>query len=347
MREQQRRAAEASMIEWLSHSGELGKAPAKIECTKEFDLHDLHYYVFRFKAKMLGEWMLGVCGGYEGDELDHCGHVFSQMEKYNDRTAIEDAAAIVESIRAYWMERARQQEEFERKFRANVEFRMQKEIPAQEIADQFVKTQSRYFLTVGEVDCPSGRIVVSDPLAYLPDSDFILVLEKKIPAGRYPVEVSICRNDEIGLRMCTAKLKVKDTEAVSYERAAGLEADQKGKDLEGFPVDAGMMSFCDEQTAREYRDFLLKWHSKNPEGNHYDDYFAAFFARSYEALPAYQREGGDFIEWQNPDTGNRMVMIASGLGDGFYSAYYGYDSAGEICQIIVPMVNPSLFSTGE
>ena len=54
MREQQRRAAEASMIEWLSHSGELGKAPAKIECTKEFDLHDLHYYVFRFKAKMLG-----------------------------------------------------------------------------------------------------------------------------------------------------------------------------------------------------------------------------------------------------------------------------------------------------
>ena len=42
-----------------------------------------------------------------------------------------------------------------------------------------------------------------------------------------------------------------------------------------------------------------------------------------------------------------MVMIASGLGDGFYSAYYGYDSAGEICQIIVPMVNPSLFSTGE
>ena len=56
------------------------------------DLHDLHYYVFRFKAKMLGEWMLGVCGGYEGDELDHCGHVFSQMEKYNDRTAIEDAA---------------------------------------------------------------------------------------------------------------------------------------------------------------------------------------------------------------------------------------------------------------
>ena len=75
---------------------------------------------------------------------------------------------------------------------------------------------------------------MSDPLAYLPDSDFILVLEKNIPAGRYPVEVSICRNDEIGLRMCTAKLKVKDTEAVSYERAAGLEADTQRSTVRDF-----------------------------------------------------------------------------------------------------------------
>lgn len=56
-----------------------------------------------------------------------------------------------------------------------------------------------------------------------------------------------------------------------------------------------------------------------------------------------QREGGDFIEWTNPDTGNRIVMVASGLGDGFYSVYYGYDASGEICQIIVPMLNPDLF----
>ena len=81
------------------------------------------------------------------------------------------------------------------------------------------------------------------------------------------------------------KLKVKDTEAVSYERAAGLDADQKGKDLEGFPVDAGMMSFCDEQTAREYKGFLQEWHSKNPEGNHYDDYFAAFLPGAMRRCP--------------------------------------------------------------
>lgn len=343
---QQRKAAEKSMTEWLSHSSELGKSPVKIECTKEFDLHDLHYYVFRFKAKRLGEWMLAVCGGYEEDGLEHCGHVFSNMEKYNDKTAVEDAVAMVEMIRSYWIERAAEQEKFQTKFRMNTDFRTQEEIKAEEIESQFVKSESRYFLKVGEIDCPTGYIVVADPLAYLPGSRFSPVLAESIPAGRYPVEVSICRQNDIGIRMCTAKLKITDAKAVKYKKAASADGTGiKCKDgvMEGFPVDAGMMTFCDVKVAEEYRAFLDKWYKANPNNNHYDDYFAAFFAESYKALPAYQREGGDFIEWENPDTGNKMVMIASGFGDGFYNSYYGYDANGQLCQIIVPMVNPSIF----
>lgn len=40
-----------------------------------------------------------------------------------------------------------------------------------------------------------------------------------------------------------------------------------------------------------------------------------------------------------------MVMIASGLGDGFYQSFWGYDAQGDICELIIPMVNPSLFET--
>ena len=36
-------------------------------------------------------------------------------------------------------------------------------------------------------------------------------------------------------------------------------------------------------------------------------------------------------------------MIASGLGDGFYQSYWGYDAQNEICELIVPLVNPDLF----
>lgn len=345
-RNKQLNAAEKAMIEWLSAPEELGKAPYKIECTKEFDLHDLHYYVFRFKEKLLGEWMLGVCGGYEENDLEHCGHVFSEFKKYDEKSSLDDATAIVESIRAYWMEKARAQEEFQARFKENNDFRTQEEIPADAIINQFVKNESRYYLTVGQIDCPTGQIITADPLAYLPSLQFSPILAENIPSGAYSIDVSICRQNDIGIRMCTARLKINDTDAVTYKRATATpDSAIKLKDgiIEGFPVDAGMICLCDAQVAKEYRDFIEKWYSQHPEGNHYDDYFAAFFAESYNKMPTCQRKDGDFIEWTNPDTGNRMVMIASGFGDGFYNGYYGYDNQGNICEIIVPMVNPEIF----
>ncbi len=107
----QREYAAAVMEEWLSHPQELGKKPAKLEIAGEFDLHDLHYYIFKFKKSILGSWKVAVCGGYEGDGLGHCGHIYSEMEDYDPSTAQEKCVAMVEKIRKYWMERAKEQEE--------------------------------------------------------------------------------------------------------------------------------------------------------------------------------------------------------------------------------------------
>lgn len=215
------------------------------------------------------------------------------------------------------------------------------------IRNQFVKTNTRYFLTVGEINCPTGRIVVSDPLAYLVAERFSPVLENQVLIGKYPVEVSICRSDLIGIRMCTVKMKIKPSVAIRYELAKSTQesAVAKGKDgiINGFPVDAGMVCICDEKVAKEYQSFINEWYKQNPDGNHYDDYFSHFFKQSALALPQYQREEGDFIEWANPYTKNRMVMVASGLGDGFYQSYWGYDKHSEICELIIPMVNPDFF----
>lgn len=45
---------------------------------------------------------MGVCGGYEENSDEHCGHIFSEMEKYDEKTAEESAKNIVENIRSYW-----------------------------------------------------------------------------------------------------------------------------------------------------------------------------------------------------------------------------------------------------
>ncbi len=107
----QQEAATAVMEDWLSHPQELGKKPAKLEIAGEFDLHDLHYYIFKFKKSLLSPWKVAVCGGYEGDGVGHCGHIFSEMENYHPSTAQEKCVEMVEKIRQYWMDQAKAQEE--------------------------------------------------------------------------------------------------------------------------------------------------------------------------------------------------------------------------------------------
>lgn len=111
MNKKQMDVAMEAMNEWLSHPAELGKTPAKIEYAGEFDLYDLHYYIFKYKKNLIGKWLLGVCGGYDGDEMEHCGHVFSEMEEYNEATAVEQATTLVEMVRSYYMEQEQRAEE--------------------------------------------------------------------------------------------------------------------------------------------------------------------------------------------------------------------------------------------
>lgn len=69
----QQQAAMQSMIDWLADERELGQQPKKIEIAGEFDLHNMHYYIFKYKKSMLGKWLLGVCGGYEDpSDTEHC-----------------------------------------------------------------------------------------------------------------------------------------------------------------------------------------------------------------------------------------------------------------------------------
>lgn len=107
MNREQRDAAQKNMVEWLSDPHELGKNPYKIECMGSFELYEMQYYIFRFKAGLLGQWLVGVSGGYEEDDLESCGHTFSDMKPYRAATAQNECVEMVERIRAYWMEQAK------------------------------------------------------------------------------------------------------------------------------------------------------------------------------------------------------------------------------------------------
>jgi Uncharacterized protein conserved in bacteria len=228
----------------------------------------------------------------------------------------------------------------------NCRYISQTEVSVKDIEYQFVKTKTAFCLPVGQIDCPTGEIVVCDPLYYLPSGVDCPHLAIRIPPGVYSVDVAIFYNRHIGTRVCTARLKIKDTKAVSYVCAESIEETTiKLADgfLTGFGVDAGMMTFCDAQVAEEYQNFIKNWEKENPDKNYYTDYFDKFFVETAKALPEYKHTSGDFIEWTNPMSNNKMVMITTGLGDGFYQSFWGYDSNNEICELIVPMIHPNIF----
>lgn len=106
--EEQKQAAYDEMTKWLKNELKFEKGPNKIVLATEFDLHNLHYYVFKYKKNTFSKWMLGVCGGYEEDELTNCGHVYGGSKEYKEKTAVEDSISLVEGIRKYYIDSAKQ-----------------------------------------------------------------------------------------------------------------------------------------------------------------------------------------------------------------------------------------------
>ena len=198
---------------------------------------------------------------------------------------------------------------------------------------------------MGVCEFKTGKVITADPLYYLKNSKEVFIKEKSIAPGTYPVQVAVMDSDIAGLRIVGARLKVNEKEAIQYELAKCL-AEKNGKLMTtyaGFPVECGMGCFCDEQAAKSYRNFLSTWYQEHENGNIYTDYFEQLFKESYQKEPTYQREGGDLLMWSNPLDNSQIAMFASGLGDGYYTDFWGIDETGAVCELIVIFLNPELF----
>lgn len=231
-------------------------------------------------------------------------------------------------------------------FEKNLKFLNQKTYPTEFFQSLFTESPKIRVVRAGEADFPTGEVVLADPLAYL-GSQYETVLDRKIPAGSYPVELSVCLSRIAGLRIAAARLLVTRKEAVQYEIAMpkGKQPEDLGKPgvFTFFGVDTGLACIADGKVSEENRLFFDKWRKENPGKNKYTDYFAALFQASFEANPEFQNEGGSFLEWSLPGSGLRTVLFSSGMGDGIYSGYWGLDAEGEIACLVALFMNPEYF----
>ena len=199
-------------------------------------------------------------------------------------------------------------------FEKNLDFLRKDEYSKEFLENLFTESDRISLHTIGEVDFPTGQIIIADPLCYLHSEENRKILDRTIPIGKYEVELAILNSKTISKRVVGARLKIRNDKVLRYE-----QTQNKSSSFNGFGVDAGLASFCDATVAEEY----TKFYSNN-------DYFIKLL------------QGKQFIDWEIPGTNHKIAMFETGFGDGYYMSLYGLNEKDEVCELVIPFINPEI-----
>ena len=190
---------------------------------------------------------------------------------------------------------------------------------------------------IGDVNLPTGRIVVADPFFTEGQQPF----SRTVEPDKYPVYIYMSEIDKLHHRIAYAKIKFRPEDAKKWilaltEDLTSEEMNELGEDeFYGFAVESGLACFLDEETNVQFITKMDEVQDKNPESNYYDDVLAKEFME-YSGKNALSRELGDWNDHHpNEDTDNNVVMFASGWGDGYYPAYWGLNEEGDTIELVI------------
>lgn len=200
--------------------------------------------------------------------------------------------------------------------------------------NNFIDDSTIEVLNIGNLNVPTGQIVVCDPLV-VPDC---MPLNKTVLPGKYPIKIYIAKTKESGDRYAIAKLEFKASKADKWVLALRDGEDistlEGNGDFFGFAVDAGLGGFFDYKAGIEYNKFIDDFIDKNSNGNIYDDFFAAEFKKN-AIEPENANDCGNWINFQLPNSDLNITMFQSGYGDGVYPAYWGMTKNNEIVSLVI------------
>ena len=197
------------------------------------------------------------------------------------------------------------------------------ELPAEERARRGIEA-----VALGELDLPTGRVVVADPLAN-PDRP---ALAREVPKGRYPVTLFRAQS-----RIAMAMVRFAPGKVARWEMATipGQDpAELKGDEIFGYPVDAGTGAFMDAAAKpamdkREQMQIEKQRAAARQYSNYYDDVVSA----------EMERNGGDYaLHKPLDDDPANVAIFRSGWGDGFYASYWGLDEADRPLALVTDFV---------
>jgi hypothetical protein len=175
---------------------------------------------------------------------------------------------------------------------------------------------------IGALNVVTGSIVACDPFVFDDYTPFSI----RLPLGKYPVILSVACWDKGGdQRVAYAMLRISDEPAIRWESALLPNRDSSslsGDDFFGYPVDSGTGCFMDSRTAK----LLLA------KDESYSEFMIAEMSKNYL----------DTWDWGNFEldvvSGANVITFKSGLGDGVYPSYFGFDSEGNVTGLVTDLL---------
>lgn len=203
--------------------------------------------------------------------------------------------------------------------------------------DDEMNSQELTEIHIGDVNLPTGKIIVADPFFSLEQRPF----SRTVEADKYPVYIYMTEIDTLHHRVAYAKIKFRPENPSKWVLAltddlTNDELTDLGEDeFYGFPVESGLACFLDEETNTRFVAKMDELQEKNPESNYYDDVLSDEF-REYSGKNNFSRELGDWNDHRpDADSDNNVIMFASGWGDGYYPAYWGLNENGDTIELVI------------
>lgn len=215
--------------------------------------------------------------------------------------------------------------------RQNQNFCQRNYVEAEQIFTVFVG-KNLELVKVGDMDATANRLMLSDP-CYL-GSNMVLPMERTTQIGKLPVFASVLTTQMTGRVIAGIKVKLSDTSTLRYELAMplGIKA-WTADDPMVYPyvdVATGIACVVDKETELTFAAA-------------YNNYFNTKGKDMVLDLLEPTLEESGYAMFTIPGSDVTVPMFRTGLGQGAYNAYWGFDKDNKLTELVFPFVYPELF----
>ncbi len=171
-----------------------------------------------------------------------------------------------------------------------------------------------YPFDIGQINIASGKIIACDPI----NIHAGIAFAQEFPIGQFHVQLAIAKGGE-DERVGFSRILFSDNEVVKWEFALPPGQEQisiTGDICYAYGVDSGTGLFIDEEANKIFNQKDLEvW----------NEVFITSMEKYYRNTWSYILHEFD---------GYNLAAFSTGLGDGHYATYVGYDSQGNICRLL-------------